>query len=152
MSNHKLTVLASTFFYCGYFPKAPGSFATLVGLGICYALKDHPVLYVLVFTLITIAGFFFSGKMEKEAQEKDPSCIVIDEVSGIMLSLFMLPMTAPVLWTGFFLFRAFDMFKIYPVNKFEPIPGGVGVMMDDVFAGIYTNLTLQIALRMAGYL
>jgi len=81
--------------------------------------------------------------------QKDPSCVVIDEVSGIMIAFFMLPMVWPVSIITFFLFRAFDMFKIYPVNKFEEMKGGTGIMMDDIIAGLYTNITMQIAIRLA---
>ena len=67
-----------------------------------------------------------------------------------MISFFLLPPTTSVLITAFFLFRAFDMFKIYPVNKFEPLKGGVGVMMDDIIAGIYTFIVMHLALRFIG--
>jgi len=77
---------------------------------------------------------------------------VIDEVAGVMLAFFLLPLTPAVAVTTFFLFRAFDMFKIYPVNKFEEIEGSAGVMLDDLFAGLYTNITMQIAVRWAGLL
>ena len=69
---------------------------------------------------------------------------MIDEVAGMMVAFFLLPVKWPVIITAFFLFRAFDMFKIYPVNKFEGIEGGAGVMMDDLIAGLYTNIVMQI--------
>ena len=141
--------LLSTFFFIGYFPKAPGSAATLAGMIIGYCLKDYPVFYVLTFLVITILGFWSAGKMEKFVGEKDPSCVVIDEVTGVMIAFFMLPWNWSIVWTAFFLFRAFDMFKIYPANKFESLPGAIGVMMDDVIAGIYTNITMQIAIFLA---
>ena len=148
--KRSLVKLFSTFFYIGYFPKAQGSAATLTGMIIGYCLKDHSLFYVLIFLVITILGFWSTGKMEKFVGEKDPSCVVIDEVCGVMIVFFMLPWNWPVVWTAFFLFRAFDMFKIYPANKFESLPGGTGVMMDDIMAGIYTNITMQTALRLAG--
>ena len=79
--------------------------------------------------------------------KKDPSCVVIDEVSGVMIALFMLPIIPSVLFTAFFLFRAFDMFKIYPANKIEKLPSSYGIMFDDIIAGIYTNMTMHIALK-----
>ena len=88
--------------------------------------------------------------MEALLGQTDPGCIVIDEVAGIMLALFLLPMTPVVIIVTFFLFRAFDMFKIYPVNKFEQLEGSTGVMMDDIIAGIYTNIVMQFAIRGAG--
>jgi phosphatidylglycerophosphatase A len=95
-------------------------------------------------------GFGTSGRMEKIVGKKDPSCVVIDEVAGSLVAFFLLPKTIPVLVTAFFLFRAFDMFKIYPMDKMEALPGAVGVMMDDVIAGLYTNIIMQIAVRAAG--
>ncbi len=145
-----MTKLIASFFYIGFFPLAPGSLASAVGVLICVLLHQTLFFYIAVFVLVTALGFMTSGKMEKLMQKEDPSCIVIDEVSGIMISLFLLPITPAVVITTFFLFRAFDMFKIYPVNKFEEIKGGTGVMMDDIVAGIYTNIVMHAAIRLSG--
>ena len=104
-------------------------------------------LYLAVWLVITVLGFMASDRMEAIEGKKDPGCIVVDEVSGVMIAFFLLPHTVSVLVTAYFLFRAFDMFKIYPANKLESLKGGVGVMMDDVIAGVYTNLVMQIALK-----
>ncbi len=151
MSN-KLTELLATFFYVGYIPLCPGSAASAVGALMAYYLCPNKFLYVLVWATVTLAGFCSGGGMENIRGRKDPGCVVIDEVSGMLLTFFMLPLTWPVLWTGYFLFRAFDMFKIYPANRFERLPGGAGIMMDDLVAGLYANLTMQLALRLAGNL
>ena len=145
-----LAKLLSTFFYIGYSPLAPGSAASLAGVVICYALESHTALYLVVWALVTAAGFAFAGQMEKVAGKKDPSCVVIDEVSGMMIALFMLPFKWPVVISAFFLFRAFDMFKIYPANKMESLPGAAGIMMDDIVAGIYTNVVMQIVIKLVG--
>src|SRR3989344_5668639 len=142
----ELAKFFATFFYLGYFPMASGTFASAFAVGICYLLKDQPALYVMVFIFITVIGFIASDIVEKAVGKKDPSCVVIDEVSGMMIALFMLPWTPAVVVTTFFLFRAFDMFKIYPMNKLEALGGGKGIMLDDIFAGIYANLTMRIAL------
>ncbi len=97
------------------------------------------------------AGFLTAGRMEKIVAEKDPPCIVIDEVAGALIAFFMLPLSWPVFWSTFFVFRAFDMFKIYPANIFEKRNGACGVMMDDIIAGIYTNIIMQIAVRLFNY-
>ncbi len=149
MSN-KLSAVFSTFFYVGYIPLCPGSAASALGVMLVYFLCPHKDLYVLFFFLITFLGFISSDQMEKHLKEKDPSCIVIDEVAGVFLAFFMLPLTWGVIFTGFFLFRALDMFKIYPINKFESLPGGAGVMMDDLMAGLYTNIIMHIALGISG--
>ncbi len=148
--RNKLARFLASFFCIGFFPVAPGSLASAAGMLIYFALHRSLLFYCVVFIVITAAGFIVSDKAEKSSGLKDPSFIVIDEVSGVMIAFFMLPLTPPVIWTAFFLFRAFDMFKIYPVYKYEGLKGGVGVMMDDVIAGIYTNLVMQAAVRLAG--
>jgi len=141
--------ITSTFFYVGYFPFAAGSLASVFGALIYVILQAHLALYICFFILITGLGFYVSGPMERIQGEKDPSCVVIDEVAGVMLAFFMLPLQWPVLVTGFFLFRAFDMFKIYPANLWEKKKGGVGIMMDDILAGLYTHVVMHIAIRWA---
>ncbi len=140
----------STFFFVGYLPKAPGSIASICGVLLAVALYDQMAVYLIVLSVVTLLGFLFSGKMEGIVHEKDPSCVVIDEVAGVMIAFFMLPLSWPVIWTGFFLFRAFDMFKIYPANVLEKFPGSRGIMFDDIAAGIYTNIVMQVAIQLAG--
>lgn len=156
-ANQKISVVtrrfvecATTFFYVGYLPLAPGSMASAVGAGLAFLLHEQPFWYGIVFVFVTWLGFKASGIMEGLRREKDPGCIVIDEVSGVMLAFMALPWRFDVFWATYFLFRAFDMFKIYPANRFEKIPGGTGIMMDDIMAGIYTNIVMQIALRLTG--
>ena len=146
----KLVELFATFFYVGRFPVAPGTLASFVGALMAIVVSKQLVMYVLLTGIVTIIGFAVGGQMEKIVKEKDPSCVVIDEVAGIMISLFMLPLTPAVIVTTFFLFRAFDMFKIYPVNKLEKLNGAAGIMTDDLVAGLYTNLIMQVAVRWAG--
>ncbi|MBI5150878.1 MAG: phosphatidylglycerophosphatase A [Candidatus Omnitrophica bacterium] len=146
----ELVKLLATFFRIGNFPVAPGSLASLAGALLAVALHGHAFGYVVVFIVITATGFAVSGRMERLVGQKDPSCVVIDEVSGVLLAFFLLPLTPAVFLTAFFLFRAFDMFKVYPADRFEEFPGSSGIMADDLVAGLYTNLTMQIALRWAG--
>lgn len=142
--------MLSTFFYIGKLPFAPGTAASLAGAFLAVVFQQAWAVYILVFVAVTIAGFRVSGRMEELMGEKDPGCIVIDEVSGILISFFFLPVNWATFWTAFFLFRAFDMFKIYPANKFEAQGGGKGIMMDDIVAGIYTFVIMQIAVRLVG--
>lgn len=146
----RLPRLLATFFGVGNFPAAPGSLASLAGTFLAIALYGHPGILAFVFLVITFAGFAVSGRAEKLFGQKDPSCIVIDEVSGVLLAFFALPLTPAVIVTTFFLFRAFDMFKIYPVNRFEQFPGAIGIMADDLWAGFYTNIVMHLAVRWAG--
>ncbi len=148
--SDKTIKLFSTFFYVGYSPVAPGTAASIAGGLIALFLHNHPIFYILLFIIITRIGFLVSGKMEKLSGKKDPGCVVIDEVSGIMISFFLLPITWPVVVTTFFLFRALDMFKTYPANKLEDLGGAEGIMLDDILAGVYANIIMQIAVRWAG--
>ena len=139
----------ATFGFVGYLKGAPGTLGTLAAVAVACLTYHDQTLYILATVVITAVGFYASGKMEGIVGKKDPGCVVIDEASGLMISLFMLPMTPAVVVTAFFLFRAFDMFKIYPMDRLEDAGGGFGIMMDDIVAGIYTNLVMQIALRLA---
>lgn len=149
--SDKIIKFVSSFGYAGYFPIASGTFASAVGLGLCFILHKNLVLYSLVLVIITAIGFLYSGQMERIEGIKDPSAVVIDEVAGMMISFYMLPFSSwAVVLTAFFLFRACDMFKVYPAGKFEAIHGGAGIMLDDIIAGIYTNIIMQIAIHMTG--
>ncbi|VAX36380.1 Phosphatidylglycerophosphatase A [hydrothermal vent metagenome] len=148
--SDKFIKLSSTFFNIGYSPFAPGTAASAAGALIAILLQNHPLLYIVLFIVITRIGFLVSGKMEELEGKKDPGCVVIDEISGIMISFFLIPITWPTVVITFFLFRAFDMFKIYPANKLEDMGGARGIMMDDIMAGVYTNIVMQIAVRWAG--
>lgn len=148
--KEKTVRLLSTFFYVGDMPMAPGTAASFVGLLLAVILHVNIFLYVLVTAVVIWLGLLVSGQMEKVLGKKDPGCVVIDEVAGILISLFLLPLTMPVLITAFFVFRAFDMFKIYPANKLEDMGGALGIMADDIMAGVYTCVVMHIALRLMG--
>ena len=127
---------------------APGSFASIFGALIALALEHHPAAYLVVLAVLTVLGFPAAAYIEKNEGKKDPGCVVVDEVVGMMIAFWNLPLTWSVLWVGFFGFRAFDMFKIFPGNRLEKIPGGAGIMLDDIMAGIYTNIIMYVALKM----
>ena len=141
----------ATVFGVGFLPVAPGTWATAVGVGIAYCLGNNLPVYTIVVLVLLALGVITTGIVEKQLNQKDPGFLVIDEVVGVMIALWHLPLVWPVMICGFFLFRAFDMFKIYPINKLEALPGGWGIMLDDCMAGAYTNIILRIALRCAGF-
>ncbi|MBI4309657.1 MAG: phosphatidylglycerophosphatase A [Candidatus Omnitrophica bacterium] len=141
--------IIATFFGTGYFPAAPGTAATAAGAALAFLLKDGLVYYAAAAVIFSL-GTMASGIVEKDLKQKDPGIVVIDEVAGVLIAFMGIPMSWPVVICGFFLFRAFDMFKIYPINRLEALPGGWGIMLDDVMAGLYTNIVLSIALRWAG--
>lgn len=144
---NKIIKLIATFFYMGEVSVAPGTLASVAGALISIIVFENIILYLVILAFVLTVGFYASGKMEQLAGEHDPSCVVIDEVAGVMIAFFLLPFNVPVLITAFFLFRAFDMFKIYPANKFEKLPGGLGIMADDIMAGLYANVLMQIVVR-----
>ena len=148
--SDKLVKMLSTWFYVGDFPAGPGTVASAVGALMAVICSPSPILYLIVCAVVTLVGFQVCGRMEELLGKKDPGSVVIDEVAGVMIALFLLPVRWDVILTAFFLFRAFDMFKIFPVNKFEQMEGAKGIMIDDIVAGVYTNLVMQIALRWSG--
>ena len=149
MRNYLIRAIA-TVFGVGYLPAAPGTWATVVGVVIAYYLGNNLAFYSILLVILLVLGIMTSGLLEKQLKQKDPGVVVIDEVVGVMIALWGLPLIWSVMISGFFLFRAFDMFKIYPINKLEAQPGGWGIMLDDCLAGVYTNIILRIALRCAG--
>jgi len=103
----------------------------------------------LVAPLILIAlGILFAGEAEKIYKQKDEPRIVIDEVCGMLLALFFVPVSVYSVVLGFFIFRAMDIMKPFPAKRIERLAGSAGIMFDDVVAAIYTNLILQIIFRL----
>lgn len=101
---------------------------------------------VVFFLAVTIAGTWAAHVVERALGDKDPGVIVVDEVAGMTLSVLALPLTLPVLLVAFVLFRIFDVVKPFPANRAQALSGGLGVMIDDLIAGLYTLLVV-VALR-----
>jgi phosphatidylglycerophosphatase A len=146
MKNFLIKII-STFFYVGYLPLTPGTFASGACCLIIWLLKDNPFIYLVFTASVTILGFLTAGVAEGLFKKKDAGYIVIDEVAGMSLSLLFLPVNSVTLFCAFVLFRGFDAFKIYPADKLQHCRGSKGVMLDDIIAGFYTNLILQFVLR-----
>src|SRR3989338_180414 len=144
MSN-KLIKFIATGFYSGYSPIAPGTAGSLVGVLIyllTFSLQLSAFSYFLLTISIVLIGIWVSEKAEYIFKRKDSQKIVIDEIAGILISLFMLPHEFWIVLSGFIIFRIIDISK--PFYMLENLQNGFGVMMDDVAAGIATNLILQI--------
>ncbi|MGA9407032.1 MAG: phosphatidylglycerophosphatase A [Bacteroidota bacterium] len=133
--------------YSGYAPFASGTVGTLVGIAV-YLIPSfaHTTILLPACAVVFVLGSLAAGKMEK-AYGHDPSIVTIDEVVGIWVSLLLLPKSYLIIAAVFFLFRAFDVFKPWPARVFDKMEGGWNIMLDDVVAGIYTNIILQIAVR-----
>ena len=142
----KLILLIATGFYSGMAPKAPGTWGSAFALlpwFFCRNLSLGWYLILLAGTLVI--GTLAAGSAEKILDRPDPGCIVIDEILGIFITLTLAP-NHPSAWIlGFLLFRLFDIFKPFPVSWFDThVHGGLGIMLDDVVAGIYALVTLQV--------
>lgn len=136
--------LISTFFYVGYIPFAPGTFGSIAAFAIYFPLMmlNQWMIYLAAIILVTLAGVWASGVTERTGGISDPSYVVIDEVAGQLITLFLLPFSWKILIAGFFLFRIFDIIKPFPGRRAEKLHGGWGIMMDDVIAGVYGNIVL----------
>jgi len=154
----------------GYIPIAPGTWGSLVGVGIYLLLRwatlrlvylyagvnsflryDPGIVFVavelVVITVVTLIGIWAASQVERLEAKKDPGRVVIDEVAGQLIAL--LPVTLLPTWRvwiiiGFFLFRAFDIVKPYPVRQLESLPSGMGIVVDDLGAGAYAAVVLAV--------
>lgn len=136
-------------FGSGYLPKAPGTWGSAVGVLIWLVAGrlQLPVYAGLVAGLF-ILGVFCSGAAEKILDSNDPGLVVIDEIVGQMIALAALPMHPVIALAGFALFRFFDILKPFPVGWVDQhLHGGLGIMLDDVLAGIYALIVLQLGWR-----
>ena len=147
-----LARIISTGLAVGYSPLAPGTMGSLVILivyWICPEMNSLQLLSVIIG--LTVLGIYTATVTEREMQNKfgqdkghDPGIIVIDEIIGMLIALFSLPKTSLFMIIAFILFRIFDIMKPYPARRMEKLPAGWGIVMDDVIAGIYANLVIQI--------
>ena len=135
--------------YAGHIPVASGTFGTLVAVPLCFLLSLLGPLQGMVF-IVGFAGFavWIAGKAEKVFQQKDSRLIVIDEMAGFLVTLYLIPWSTGALVGGFLLFRLMDIAKPFPIRRLETgLPGGWGVVGDDILAGVYANLILRVIIR-----
>ena len=139
----------------GYLPIAPGTWGSLAALLLVFTvhwlfpLHETVVLGSLV-ALLTFPAVVFSTQFSRSEGDPDPSKIVIDEILGQMLCLLFVPVAAVSLGAGFFLFRFFDIWKPFPVRNSEKLPGGMGIVCDDLVAGVYAGLCLKVLIWLTG--
>ena len=140
-----LVTTIATAFGSGFFPKAPGTAGSVIGVGIVYLVKDWSwPAYSLLWLGIFFTGWWAALEWSRLHQAKDSQSIVVDEVLGYMIAMAMLPRVASVLWIQFILFRIFDALKPPPIRqldqwgkKFEIGPiQSLGVILDDILAGL----------------
>lgn len=137
---------AASFGFLGYSRVVPGTAGSLGGVAIYLILLACGGGWVSTLTtsvILTVFAIWVSDKAEKIFGRKDPSKVVIDEVAGMLITLIAVPLDWKLLLAGFVLFRLFDIVKIAPARQCEKLPGGVGIVLDDVVSGIYAWGALQ---------
>ena len=147
----RLAILVCSCGYIGFFPIAPGTIGSAAGVAIYLVCRR---LGIPNFELPLIIALFAAGiALTKPCEEQlgcvDPGPIVIDEVMGMLITLFMIPVGWGGLLLGFFFFRVFDVVKPFPARRLERLHGGWGVMSDDAMAAVYSNLLLRGACHLA---
>jgi len=142
----KCVVLLATGCYVGYVPVASGTFGTLVAIPLCYLLSIvGPLEGILFIGAFGGVAVWISGEAEKVFKMKDSGLIVIDEMAGFLVTMFLIPWGWKNMVIGFFLFRLMDIAKPFPIRRLESTwPGGWGVVGDDVLAGVYANVILRL--------
>lgn len=141
----KLTQIIATFFFVGKISKAPGTFGTLATIPLWFCLSHlNIVSYMVSIIVLIIVGVVSAQFYQKISGEHDSKEVVIDEVVGFLITMTWLPVTWQSVVFGFVLFRFFDIVKPPPIRQFDrKIKGGVGVMVDDIAAGLICNIILQ---------
>lgn len=133
----RLAVAIATGFGLGYAPLAPGTVASLVTAVVLGLVPFSRIGLVVFLLVVVVVGTWAAHVAERVIGGKDPGAIVIDEVAGMTLSVVAFPLTPEVLAAGLAFFRVFDVFKPPPARESQRLTGGVGVMIDDLIAGLY---------------
>lgn len=145
----RLSVMIASVFYIGFIPGAPGTYASIatsLAFALIYFLTHRilPSLHLSAVCLITLIGVLTADEASRSAGLEDPSFVVIDEVAGQLVTFLFLPVNSLNLILGTVAFRVFDIFKPFLIRRLEPLGKGVGIMADDLLAGVYANLVLQL--------
>jgi phosphatidylglycerophosphatase A len=141
-----LALALATALGVGYVPVAPGTFGSAVGLLLWFALPASAPIQAAAILTLFVLGSWSGTVAERHFGRIDPGQVVIDEVMGMLITLFLVP----VGWVGaagaFFAFRLADVIKPFPAGRLERLPGGIGVMADDAMAAVYANLAVRLVL------
>jgi phosphatidylglycerophosphatase A len=142
----RLAVLVCTFGYIGYAPVAPGTIGSLAGLALYGAMRwmgAGPVADTLLIAVLFVAGVWSGTHAERYFGGTDPGPGVIDEVVGMLMTLYLIPGGWDVAIIGFFIFRILDVLKPFPADRLERLHGGLGMMADDAMAAVYGNVAVR---------
>lgn len=143
----RLARFLATVAYVGFAPIAPGTWGSAAGLLILVGLRWYGLSAVELPLLVVLLalGIWSADVTGRAMGDDDPGPVVIDEVVGMLLTLLWIPLSVPAAIVGFLLFRMLDIVKPFPARQCERFPGGWGVMLDDVMAGIYGQLIMRLA-------
>jgi phosphatidylglycerophosphatase A len=147
----RLALLIATCGHVGYVPIAPGTAGSAVALPLLWVVRSagSATVEVAVVAALAAAGVWSAGVAERHLGRTDPGAVVIDEVVGMLITLLLLPVGLAGALAGFFVFRLLDIVKPWPAGRLERLPGGIGVMADDVMAGAYGYLVTRGLLMVA---
>ena len=138
-------IFLSTGAFSGYVPVMPGTAGSAAGIAVFYLLSFFSIpVYFLLTALFIFLSIWSAGKAEQLFREKDPPRVVIDEIAGYLITMATFPPDWRYVFAGFVIFRIMDILKPYPANRInDRVQGGLGIVLDDVVAGLYANLILQ---------
>jgi len=144
--REEAVVFLATGFYVGNVRFAPGTFGSLIGLPLCFVLSGIKLPPALALTLLFILfAIWIAHAAERILKQKDPGCIVIDEIAGMVVTLIGLPFNLTMAVIGFIIFRILDILKPLPIRTLDKrLSGGIGIVADDVVAGIFANFLVRI--------
>ena len=146
--SHTLVVAIATGGYVGTLSRAPGTLGSLLGLVLLWPLGAGGA-QALATAFLIGAGIVIAGRAARIMGAQDPPAIIIDEVVGIAVATMLLPSRLPERLVAFVLFRLFDVTKPFPARQAERLSGGLGIVGDDLVAGIYANLVVQVWLLLS---
>ena len=144
MTRRRLGVFIATCAHVGYAPFAPGTFGSAAALVLYYLVRRQAstTIELVTIAVVLVIGLWSATEAEHHFGGIDPGPVVIDEVIGMLLTLALHPVNVLGALTGFVIFRVLDVVKPWPARRLERLPGGFGVVLDDVMAGVYANLLL----------
>jgi phosphatidylglycerophosphatase A len=151
-ATERLAIAVATVGGIGYVPFAPGTFGSAVGVLLWWRLGPSQVVQAIAIAAIFAVGVWSGTVCERHCSRTDPGHFIIDEVVGMLITLFLVPVGWAGAFAGFLLFRLADVVKPYPADRFERLHGGLGVMADDCMAGVYANLALRALIWLSGHL
>ena len=147
-----LAIALATAFGAGYAPVAPGTFGSAAGLVLWWLLPQSTAVQLAAIVIVFAVGSWSGSVAERHFQRTDPGHVVLDEVLGMQITLFLNPVGWVGALIGFLLFRVADIIKPYPANRLEALHGGFGIMADDAMAAVYSNIALRLVLMGAAAL